>query len=79
MAAHLRKLDWPKQCADADALHQLLLRGPDRLDIDTARYCLRAGLGFLLPQHYGRPPRVRRILPPGFLDLVEPSFARSPR
>ena len=56
MAAHVRNLDWPQQCADADVLHQMLLRGPDRLDTGTARYCLRAGLGFLLPQHYGRPP-----------------------
>jgi hypothetical protein len=35
--------------ADPDQLRRLLLTGPDRLDSETAAYCLQAGLGILLP------------------------------
>jgi hypothetical protein len=72
MIAHLRRLDQPAQGADPDRLRRLLLAGPDRLDADTARYCLQAGLGFLLPRDYGGPARIRHILPRGLLDVIEP-------
>jgi hypothetical protein len=58
--------------ATSEELRQLLLAGPDRLDIATAEFCLRAGLSGLLPQHCGLPPVRRHPLPAGYLDLVEP-------
>lgn len=49
MTNRLRSLAPPAQAADPDQLRRLLLAGPDRLDSETAAYCLQAGLGILLP------------------------------
>jgi hypothetical protein len=79
MTAHLRQLDRPAQGVDLERLHRLLLAGPDHLDADTARYCLNAGLGWLLPQDYGGPARIRRVLPDGLLNVIEPAPPASRR
>jgi hypothetical protein len=57
--------------ATNEELRQLLLAGPDRLDIATAEFCLRAGLSALIPQHCGLPPVQRHPLPAGYLALIE--------
>jgi hypothetical protein len=49
VTTRLRILAPPAQAADPNQLHRLLLAGPDRLDTETANYCLQAGLGTLLP------------------------------
>lgn len=73
MVAHLQGLAPPAQATDLDHFRALLLAGPDHLDAQTARYCLRAGIGHLFPRDYHRPPRPRHILPSTVLALVEPT------
>jgi hypothetical protein len=63
----------PRQATDLDQLRELLLAGPDRLNAESTHYCLRAGIGHLLPRDYHRPPRPRRVLPHAVLALVEPT------
>jgi hypothetical protein len=70
--AHVQGLAPPAQAADLAHLRGLLMAGPDHLDAQTARYCLRAGIGHLLPHDYHRPPLNRRVLPAAVLALVEP-------
>jgi len=76
MVTCLRTLVPPPQAADHEHLRELLLAGPDVLDADTARYCLRAGIGNLLPHDYNRPPDPRLDQQPSFLVLVEPPPAQ---
>jgi hypothetical protein len=73
VAAHVPGLTRPREAADLDQLEELLLAGPDLLNTESARYCLRAGIGHLLPRDYHRPPRPRRCLPHAVLALVEPT------
>lgn len=73
LIAHARGLVPPAQAIDPDDLRAALLAGPDHLDADTARYCLRAGIGNLLPRDYHRPPRPRHVLPAAVLALIEPA------
>jgi hypothetical protein len=49
MITRLRTLAPPAQATHPDQLRRLLLAGPDRLDTETAPYCLHAGIGPLLP------------------------------
>jgi hypothetical protein len=72
MAAYVTQLPVPLDAADVEALRRTLLAGPDHLTTATARYCLQAGIGHLLPQHYGRPPRQRRVLAEPYRALVDP-------
>src|SRR5690606_1141872 len=72
MVAHVQGLAPPPQAADLRQLRGLLLAGPDRMDARTAGYCLRAGIGHLLPADYHRPPRPPRILLDAVLPLVAP-------
>lgn len=74
MTAYVRTLSPPPDASDLAALHQSLLTGPDRLCTAAVRFCLRAGLGNLLPSDYGRPPRQRHALPAGYRALVEPAL-----
>jgi hypothetical protein len=77
MAAHVAQLAVPLDAADVDALRRTLLAGPDHLTTATARYCLQAGIGHLLPQHYGRPPRQRRVLPESYQALIDARSLRT--
>jgi hypothetical protein len=72
MSAHVTRLAIPVEAADVGALRRTLLTGPDHLTTALARFCLQAGIGHLLPQHYGRPPRQRRVLPEPYRALVDP-------
>jgi hypothetical protein len=60
--------------ASSQELRHLLLAGPDRLDVATAEFCLRAGLSALIPQHCGLPPIQRHPLPAGYFAVVEPRY-----
>jgi hypothetical protein len=72
IVAHVRHLAPPSQAANLDDLRMLLLAGPDRMDAETADYCLRAGIGGLLPKDYHRPPRPRHNLLDAVLPLISP-------
>jgi hypothetical protein len=50
VAAHVPGLTRPREAADLDQLEELLLAGPDRLNAESARYCLRAGIGHSSPE-----------------------------
>lgn len=71
-AVYVTRLAVPAEAADIDALRRALLASPDRLTTTSAQFCPHAGLGHLLPQHYGRPPRQRRVLPDAYRALIEP-------
>jgi hypothetical protein len=71
MVAHVRSLTPPPQATDLDKLHGQLLAGPDHMDAETARYCLHAGIGHLLPRDYHRAPRPRRLLPNAVYALIK--------
>jgi hypothetical protein len=62
----------PALATHLDHLQAVLLAGPDLLDTDTAEYCLRRGIGHLLPHHYHRPPRPRHLLPATIRTALEP-------
>jgi len=72
ITTRLRTLARPAQASDPDQLRRLLLAGPDRLDIETASFCLRTGLGVLLPIH-------DRSLPLAPHRGTRPSLTPAPR
>jgi hypothetical protein len=78
MVRHVQDLAPPTQATDLDDRGRLLLAGPDRMNTETADYCLHAGIGHLLPHDYHRPPRPRQILLNAVLPLIAP-VARSPQ
>jgi hypothetical protein len=70
MRTYARRLGPPPDGVTADTIRALLLAGPDLLDADTAAYCLRVGVGSLLPQDLGMQPIARKAIPAGYLRLV---------
>jgi hypothetical protein len=52
-------------------LRTALITGPDTLTAASASYCLRAGISAVGPLECGLPTARRRLLPPGYLDLVD--------
>ena len=72
-----RRLGDPPGSITSQELRSALLAGPDRMDTTTADYCLRAGLS-LRPQDCGLPPLRRRLLPAGYLNLVDVYACRPP-
>jgi hypothetical protein len=70
MIDQMARIDRPGAIASGD-LRRLLLAGPDLLSASTAGYCLRAGLGALLPQDCGLQPLPRHALPPEYFRLVD--------
>ncbi|MEN3615348.1 hypothetical protein AAH979_38320 [Plantactinospora sp. ZYX-F-223] len=66
-----RRIGDPPDGLTGTNLRQLLLAGPDPLTATAAAYCLKAGLSALPPQDCGLPPVRRRLLPAGYLGLVE--------
>jgi hypothetical protein len=73
MTRQVTRLDRPDEIRDD--LRHILLAGPDRLSASAAAYCIRAGLGALLPQDCGVQPLPRHVLPPGYFRLVDRSEA----
>jgi hypothetical protein len=69
--ANRRALGDPPNDLTSQDLRSALLAGPDRLNAATAWYCLRAGISALGPHACGLPPVRRRLLPAGYLDLVD--------
>jgi hypothetical protein len=61
-----------------EGLRTALMAGPDTLTAASASYCLRAGISALGPLECGLPPARRRLLPPGYLDLVDIPAAAFP-
>ena len=69
--ANRRALGDPRGGLTSEDLRSVLLAGPDRLNAASAAYCLRAGISALGPQDCGLPPVRRRLLPPGYFDLMD--------
>jgi hypothetical protein len=69
-AAVLGRLGGPPGGLSAEALGDRLLAGPDTLTAGEAEFCLRAGIGHIMPQQCGLPPVQRRILPREYFTLV---------
>jgi hypothetical protein len=68
MTRHVTRLGAP-DIGEGD-LRERLLAGPDRLTAATAEYCFWTGLAGLRPLDCGQPPLPRRVLPPGYVELV---------